>query len=197
MKAKRLSNQWIVVAVLLASGCVGSSTQTSELDAGRAPSPVHDPYVRTCGEAVLGDLGQDWRRGELAVGPVVFVGLSGLANDSEASYLSQDEEGYYEGAKVLVVVRGGAVATVAIPPSERPFVSLHYDPAKFKMLNRYLVSEGDSAVRFEACQDRWTQFNGRFIVAGGRCSAIDVTATPNEEPQRAVVSFANGACATA
>jgi hypothetical protein len=128
---------------------------------------------------------------------VVFVGLAGVANESETSFLPLDQEGHYEGAKVLVVVRSGAVATVAIPPSERPFVSLHYDPAKFKMLNRYLVSEGDGAVTFEACTDRWTQFNGRFIVAGARCTGIDITTSPNQEPRRLVVSFGKGKCAAA
>jgi hypothetical protein len=162
------------------------------------PSPsMDDAYVRACEEAVFGDLGEHWRRGELSAGPVVFVGLSGLADESGTSFMSLDEEGHYEGAKVLVVVRSGAVATVAIPPSERPFVSLHYDPARFKMLNRYLVSEGDSAVTFQACPDTWTQFNGRFIVAGARCSAIEITTSPNEVPERMVVSFGNGKCAAA
>jgi hypothetical protein len=198
MNARRLSEGWIVVAFLFASACIGPSPQASEPGGVPDASPSMDnAYVRTCEEAVFGDLGEHWRRGELAAGPVVFVGLSGWADESENNFLPKDAEGHYAGAKVLVVVKGGAVATVAIPASERPFVSLHYDPSKFKMLNLYLVSEGDTAVTFQACPDSWTQFNGRFIVAGARCSAIEITASPHEEPQRMVASFANGPCAPA
>jgi hypothetical protein len=197
MNARRFLNGWIAVAFVVATTCTGSSPRESVLDGDRDPSPIDDSYIRTCDEAVFGDLGQHWRRGEITVGPVVFVGLAGWANASETSFLPLDDEVNYEGAKVLVVVKSGAVATVAIPPSESPFVSLHYDPAKFKMFNRYLVSEGDSAVTFQACPDRWTQFNGRFIVAGARCSPIEITGSPNEEPERMVVSFGKGKCAAA
>ena len=130
------------------------------------------------------------------VGPIGFLYPGGYA-DSRPRLFSRNAEGY-SAQKVLVVVEPGAVVTVAIAPTATGASSLLYDPSRFNDTNRYEVSDGESAVTFQACGKggtHVTQFNGGFIVAGPRCVPLEISTANDGTPRRRVLSFGKGDCA--
>ena len=114
--------------------------------------------------------------------------------------------GRYQGLKLLVLVRPGAVATVIVPESERRDVALLYNPAEWNDRNAYRIKDGESAVTFEACEkgetigtggplNEMTQFNGSFLVAGVRCVPLEVLVPEESRAIRVTLSFGAGRCA--
>jgi hypothetical protein len=163
-----------------------------------SPGPVPGAFVRTCETRVSGGLGPGWRedRSAVVVGPIGFLYPGGYA-DSRPRLFSRNAEGY-SAQKVLVVVEPGAVVTVAIAPTATGASSLLYDPSRFNDTNRYEVSDGESAVTFQACGKggtHVTQFNGGFIVAGPRCVPLEISTANDGTPRRRVLSFGKGDCA--
>jgi hypothetical protein len=179
---------------------LGAQVQEAEEQASRAYVALHavlsgvEPHVRTCATRVSGALGDDWRDESVIVGSLALVGLSEFSEQPPADFEPRD--GRYIGTKVLAVVEGGAVVSVVVPEAERKHVSLIYDISKWRSDNLYAVSDGDLAVTLDACTEtRTTQFNGGFVVAGARCSELDVYNGEHPDPERVVVSFGVGTCA--
>lgn len=170
------------LAGLLTAGCGGKSLgkpRSATATGGNAAQirVSSQPPVRGCDASVTGPLGPGWRSSPLTVhvGAVAFPSIrsyrSAPRNDFQTARSGPPRQ--YQGQKALLVVGGGATVTLTIPPSERSKVSLLYSAGTPAQL-RYSISQGTTSVRFKACPDHSTQFNGGFIVAGPRCVAIKV-----------------------
>jgi hypothetical protein len=155
-------------------------------------------YVRACEDNVYGDLGKDWRRFSVVVGPIAFVGLPGVATRPRSEF-APDADGF-KSVKALAVVDRGAEVTVAIPSAERAHLALVYDPTAF---NTHQIAEGETSVTFRACakgEGPWrgpTQFNGGFIVDGPQCATIEVFDEHTGLLKHVNVAFGRGTCAKA
>ena len=103
------------------------------------------PYVRTCADSVYGNLGHHWRRGEVSVGPVTFVGLRSVESAKPRRFTPK--EGVSQGQKVIAVVQNDTRVSIAVSPAAH--ASLLYDPKTFSANS---VSEGDAAVTFVSCK---------------------------------------------
>lgn len=172
------------VAALLLSGCGGGSSSSTRHRgspaAGRQPTELtadNRPPVRGCDAAAFGSLGRGWRSAPstVRIGSVVFPFVRGYRNDPRRHFAAHHTSHgpRYPGQKVLLVVDRGATVTVIIPSSERTRVSLLYTATSGEQPT-YRVNQGTKSMRFEACPDQPTQFNGGFVVAGPRCVAVDV-----------------------
>lgn len=164
-----------------------------------------EPVARDCTSSVHGDLGSDWMRSSIVVGPLAFVRARAYSS-STYSFASVGGGGY-RGSKLLVVLRTGWVARLVVPAAERRRVALQYAPADF---NQAVVPiQGEHDVTFTACPPgrpllgpttaRWTQFNGAIVVARRRCVTLAVYAAKQGHPLprralRARLSFGAGAC---
>jgi hypothetical protein len=109
------------------------------------------------------------------------------------------------GQKLLVLLRRGAVATVAVRESELRYAALLYNPAVWNDRNAYKVEEGEVAVTFKACKkgergpvggplNAMSQFNGGFVVAGVRCVPLDVRVQGREGAIPVRLPFGAGRC---
>jgi hypothetical protein len=142
------------------------TTASSSIGASAARSM----YVRSCESSVYGDLGPDWRRGQIAAGPVVLVGAAGYADDPGNLFSAPGELATSQ--KVLVVVRGSRPVEISIRHHD---AALAYDPSRWGDRNVVPFDRGDPLVRFEPCGDqRWTQFNGAFLLRAPGCVPVDV-----------------------
>ena len=179
----------VLAGVLLAS-CGGKSDSSTTYSSTRPP--WFSLAARGCRTAVYGQLARGWRSSPLTVRAGAVSFLYGRSyRKLPARELRGSGSGLarrYQGQKVLAVVDRGAIATVVVPQRERGQVSLQYqssipDPP-------YRISQGTTAVKFEACSHASTQFNGGLIVAGPRCVQIDVR--QNGQLTRAWFPFGTG-----
>jgi len=165
--------RWTAISFVAAG--LAATALTVEASA-RAQSGI---FVRNCRSAVYGDVGKNWRRNAIGVGPIAFVQAKAFARWSRSSFAPvRGTTDRYHAQKVLVVVDSGATVTVTVPAAELRSFSLLYDPSQFDE-NSYRVANGERKVTFHAC--RWQQsggfmpgFNGGFIVAGPRCVSLNV-----------------------
>jgi hypothetical protein len=164
-----------------------------------------EPVMRDCTSSVYGDLGSDWMRSSIVVGPLAFV--RARAYSSSTSSFASVGGGRYRGSKLLAAVRTGWVVRVVVPAADRRKVALQYAPADF---NRAVVpAQSEHDVIFTACPPGrpflgptsapWTQFNGAIVVAGRRCVMLSVFAAKQghplpRRPRLARLSFGAGAC---
>ena len=178
-----------VLAGVLIAGCGGKSNSSSTYSTTATQLSL---TVRGCKTAVYGQLARRWRFSPLTVrvGAVSF-----LYGRSYRSVPARELRGSGSGAarrywsqKVLAVVDRGAITTVVIPERERGQVSLQYESSVPEP--PYRISQGTTAVKFEACPYAATQFNGGFIVARPRCVQIDVH--QNRQLNRAWIPFGTG-----
>jgi hypothetical protein len=160
---------------------------------------------RDCGTSVHGDLGSDWMRSSVVVGPLAFVRARAYATSTHT--FAGVGSGRYRGTKLLALVRTGWVARLVVPAAERQTVALQYARADF---NKAVVpAESEHDVTFTACPPgrpllgpkaaRWTQFNGAIVVAGRRCVTLTVYAARQghplpPRPLQAHLSFGAGSC---
>jgi hypothetical protein len=168
----------VLLALLALVACTSGIEDTrrmSEPPATASPSigaaATRSTFVRSCESSVYGDLGSDWRRGQISVGPVVFVGAAGYADDPGNLFSAPGELATSQ--KVLVVVRGGRPVEVSV---RHPDAALAYDPSRWGERNVVPFRRGDPRVRFEPCggDRRWTQFNGAFLLRGPGCVPVEV-----------------------
>jgi len=102
--------------------------------------------------------------------------------------------------KVLVLVDAGQVATVTVPRSERKQLALLYDPTAGSGRTYYVMSDGDTAVTFEACtmakhgpyEVIATAFNGGIMVTRRACYELDVVSLGRR--YRAVLALGASRC---
>jgi hypothetical protein len=183
----------IVLGLSAASlvACFGPSVDPSGRPAGSpATGGQPEPFVRTCDSGVSGDLGPDWRRGEIAAGPIVFVGAAGYADDPEGRFGAPADLATSQ--KVLVVVEGSRPVTLAI---RHPDAALAYDPDRWGERNVVPFRSGEPRVRFEPCggDQTTTQFNGAFLLRGEACVPVEVR-PDGDGPIFATISFGAGDC---
>jgi hypothetical protein len=166
------------IFVFLALCCACTATSTSSLVVQRPPgspsqSPIRHVFERTCGSDVYGDLGPNWRAEATVVGPLALLGLPGYADATAGTFGARGDR--YRALKVLAVVAPGNDVTVTVPGSLRTKLGLLYDPAAFRSVGRYRVSDGEPAVVFRPCDlQRGTQFNGGLIAAGPGCYSLKI-----------------------
>jgi hypothetical protein len=152
----------VVVAVLglLLPGCGEGSEEVAV---------PHAEFARGCGERVEGELAPDWRSQSVIAGALAFP---------YARLLAREDRPRLHVEKVLAAVEPGETVTVVVPPRERSFVALVYDPPVWKRWSRRppRLSDGDRSVRLTACADEQphTQFNGGFIVRWPHCARLEV-----------------------
>lgn len=182
----------VVVAIL--AGCDGDPDETSTLTPSSRHGPPKAATTVECsahveGEEPIGAASVD----DLVVGPVRFAALRNTAR----TLVSSADRPRFVPIKAGVVVKAGAVVTVATPREERPYVRFG--------VPRHGADYG-RPVRFEACPQRepawnydgsvgpWTGFVAGFQVRGPRCSPIEVWVSGRERPFRELVSFGPGSC---
>lgn len=153
------------------------------------PTASESPASRACDTAVLGDLGTNWRRGAVVIGPVAFVSLRYAANHPPPTLDGWPIAVY----KTLIVIEPGRRATIAIEPSARRYASLLYDAHQFRNDNRYRLDDGSHEVSVVGCPGREAQFNGSFLVDAPRCVPVLVTER-GQPPRRAIVDFGAAGC---
>ena len=164
---------------MLATGCTGRSPQSDppQTKTPTSSSPAAPAYVRACHDSVYGNLGPNWRRGEITLGPVTFVGLRSVESAKPGRFTAKS--GTDQGQKVLAVVPNDTRVTISVSPAEH--VALLYDPATF---SAHAVDQGDRAVAFVSCKSgqspfgaqaagKPTQFKGGFLVDGPQCVTIE------------------------
>ncbi len=144
--------------------------------AGAAPI-LPATFVRSCGNGVgFGGVTRYSRSQALDVGPLSLGALGTLTMASlDVPRPGQMRFGALED---IAVIKPGAVVTVAVPRSERSFLGLIYDPAKFREDGSYRIRDLDWVVRFEACKNPrfnhgLSQFDGGIVIAGRRCFTLD------------------------
>ena len=156
---------------------------------GPRPGPFRvveaTPPVRSCESSVYGELPAGWEAQTVFAGPLGFFDLH--RNLLEARYTPlRGTTRRYEAIKVLLLVKGGASATLTVPREERRQVALLYAPPLARGGIGVSVAEGHAAVTFRACpaseDPPYTQFNGGFVVAGARCAQVNVTVEGRSEP---------------
>jgi hypothetical protein len=147
-----------------------------------------------------------WRKHSVFAGPLIFYSADQYAEQPVSTFAPiAGRNGYYPGQKLLVLVRRGAVATVVVPESERRLAALLYDPAAWNDRNAYKIEDGETAVKFKACEkgerapvggplNAMTQFNGGFVVAGDHCLPLDVLVRGQAGSIPVTLSFGAGRC---
>jgi hypothetical protein len=165
-------------------------------------------FVRTCEMSVYGTLDDPaWEKHSIVAGPLVFYDADQYAEQPASLFAPVPaQNGHYAGQKLLVLVRRGAVATVAVSETERRHAALLYNPADWNNRNEYRIGDGESAVTFKACKkgetapvggplNAMTQFNGAFVVAGVRCLPLEIRVRGQQQTIPVTLSFGAGRCA--
>jgi hypothetical protein len=189
-----LASLCVVVGSVVSSACDSGDSGQGGQDNGTVlltgeGVPLDTP-IRECGSAVFGTLAPDWREHAAIAGPLAWLGVSGYARDSAATFAVQD--GRYFFKKALAVVERGALVKIVVPESERTRLALFYSASGTRPDNLYKVSEGESTWALRACEDTETQFNGGFIVGGAQCAALDVFLEGKNRPIRVFIPFGTG-----
>jgi hypothetical protein len=157
----------------------------------RSPSAAPLRTVRSCADAVYGELGHAWRRDAVVVGAVAFVGLRNAATEAPLKLPGSR----MAVIKTLAVVPPGRQVTVTIDRPATRYAALLYDGERFREDGRYDLSDGTAAVTFLGCSDREAQFNGSFLVDGRRCVPVTVR-EPNGARLSRSLSFGAGRCSS-
>jgi len=177
------------------AGCGGGDDETSIAGASSSKGPPKTATTVDCsahveGRGPIGAADVD----DLVVGPVRFAALR---TTTQTLVSGSAGGGRFVPIKAGVVVRAGAVVTVAIPGEERPYL-------RFGVPRR--GPDYGRPVRFEACSERepawnydgsggpWTGFVAGFRVRAPRCSPIEVWVEGRERPFRELVAFGAGSC---
>jgi hypothetical protein len=205
------SRPWPVLACFCVSAALGACGGAGE-SPRRADTPAVTPaalterapnaqVVRSCDAhhtgVGFGGVSAESQRQALRVGPLSLGSLRTIRL-SQLPALRPGQQRVYP-LESIAVIDAGAVATVAVPASERRFVGLIYDQDKFRPDGRYRLRDLDWVVRFEACQDPsfnhgLSQYDGGVVVAGRRCFHLDFwTGSRSRKVRRRVP--AGGRCA--
>jgi hypothetical protein len=169
--------------------------------AGRSHASSSPPaLVRSCDTRVEGGAPPTRFAGptDVVAGPIAFTGLARVADPG--AFRRSRMHGVYV-VKAAARVRAGQVVTLVVPPGYRTRASLSYSRSRLRS-----VSDGVSAVRFEACPSNepafsyrgtvgaWTGFNGGFLVSRPLCLPVEVWVEGRQTPLRKLLSFGKGRC---
>ncbi|MBA2636698.1 MAG: hypothetical protein H0U79_00475, partial [Solirubrobacterales bacterium] len=137
------------------------------------------------------------RPGDVVVGPLAFSGLARVASRRGLEHFR--DAGVYR-IKAGASLRAGVRATLVIARHARRWASLTFAARKLRQ-----VSDGDPAVRFQACRADepafgydgpvgiTTGFAGGFILSRRGCVPLEVRVA-GRPTVRAVVPFGVGGC---
>jgi hypothetical protein len=182
---------FLLAPLLLIAACTPEAPTSAS--PRESPEPSEDgPFIRSCSSAVLGDLGPGWRQQAAVSGPIALLGVAAHRNARPRSFAPQG--GRYPSWKVLVVVERGPSVTLMVSAFHDQPVRLLYDESVWRNANRYRLSEGDTAVTFEPCDDRRvSQFNGSFLVPRPRCVLLEVWLEGERQARALEVPFGRNA----
>ena len=142
---------------------------------------------------------------DIRVGPITFYGLR-TAADRPPSEFTTTANGISDAWKTVTEVTASTRATLVVPRAERDRLALIYGDFISGRHHGYRLSDGTSAVRFEACpaeEARFsgrgtvgarTQFNGGFIVGKSGCYDVAVGVGGNEHAFRGAIGFGTSRC---
>lgn len=188
----------VIVCGIMTTAGLGSCTGgTSPAPAPSSPRTANEApasgFVRTCDSSQPGSLARDWRKDSLFVGSLIFVGLKSAAKLPPSTF--ESKKGGLPVFQTIVIVKGTVDETVSVL-SPVGKASLLYDPSKFQDVNAYRVSDGDLAVRFQACGqtvdsagNQAPQYIGGFIVNGPICLTLAVTDPAPSRDHEVIVPF--------
>lgn len=134
---------------------------------------------------------EDWKQTHKVIGPVgTDIGQFATrpATDFDAI------EGGHTAKAFAVIVEAGHSAILEIPPIHRDQIRFLLDPSRHGPNGEYQLSDGEPAVRLEACESEDTRFLEGVIIAGPGCAAIDILTDDRSQSTRLPVSFAAGDC---
>jgi hypothetical protein len=185
--------RWLAAVSLVLSSCTAAWSppvdRTHEPSDGPATTTTPRVFVRTCESRVSGDLGGDWRKGEVKAGPVVFVGSQSYRDDPGNLFAAPRTNATVQ--KVLLVIAGDRPVEIGV---RHPDAALFYDQRKWRDRNVVPFRLGDARTRFEPCGGGLpTQFNGGFLLRGPACVPVEVR-VEGVAPLFATLSFGAGDC---
>jgi hypothetical protein len=136
-----------------------------------------------------------WRTRSTAIGPIYLYSVREWAASPRADFapLPGTHGKRFPGAKQLIVVRGGGVATLSIALEDRAVASLMYDNIPFD--HGYAVADGDPSVTFSDCATPATHWAGAFVVAGARCVTLLVNDATGRRVAAHRIAFGVRGCA--
>jgi len=171
-----------------------ATTQSTGVPAGDAVRP----FVRDCASRVASGRLQPGPD-DVRVGPITIHSLRGAARRPPQEF--DRKPGFGLPVKTVAEVAADARATLSVVPTDRDHVSLMYGGPGSVGRNGFRLSDGISAVAFEACppdEPRFsssgvvgarTQFNGGFAVGGADCYEIEVRVREGDQTLRRRVAF--------
>lgn len=176
------------------SGVSSTSSGVSSTAASRESSSSGAVLVRRCTYGTVHDLTRT--SNDVTAGPVVYpnaklVGSpAGLSDFYGGGQVPDGPEGsrFY---KMGTLVKAGAMVTITVAPSARPYLRLHQGPGPGPNL------QGEMSVVFQACPGRsYTGWVGGFDIKGPMpaCVALDVQVSGEQTPRRLTIPFGGPAC---
>jgi hypothetical protein len=197
MPRVHLMTPLVVFALLACSPTEPSSpaapTRSPTPTVPSTPSPTG--FIRDCDAGVFGEIGRDFRKDSIAIGPIFLLGAAHLSASPKSTFSTRS--GGPKGVKVLLLVREGPVTvTMSIRPKDRSTAGLLYDPRLFNTDN---LDRADRSITFVSCDKgshphNVTQFNGSFLVDGPQCLGLSFDVAGRAEPLSREISFGAGDC---
>lgn len=180
-------------AALLGGGRATRAVSPAPDAPGRSGRSAPQGQYYGCDSQAYGNLGQQWRRGSTAAGPLWIIN-KGIA----PNFRFHNLDGTLKAVPLIVMIRDNSTAW--IEPSgagKRYFRFL----AGFNSTNRYALHDGKARAAFAGCSDQdsmygngYTEFYFGVIVAGPRCITLDVRTPAARKPIPATLAF--GKCGT-
>lgn len=126
----------------------------------------------------------------IRVGPVLF-GNAATFGEISVEHLDPSPSGFYPAIKMPLTVVAGEAVTVEIAPTSLTWASLLYDRGAFQGIYHELA-EGAQAVRFTACDEGDTSFNGGVIVTSPGC--LELLVTDADQSLRVIIAIGPVEC---
>lgn len=149
--------------------------------------------VRGCSSSVSGVVSRS--PADVTIGPVTFLKLSEAADQPSSQF---ESNGQFPANKFVTLVEPGSSVLLVVPDQARQELGLLYDREVWQRDSMYRIEEAGRAVVLAACSPQQrqepTQFNGGFVVAGARCTVLDVYVKGEDAPKRLDISFGKGDC---
>lgn len=191
------------MAALGLSACSPASPPTTTAPVTSAPPPTEGAPIgtaastiptRRCAESVIVSPGGSagYIEDSIRAGPVLF-GNARTFGEVTIEW-GPDANDRHPVIKIPLTVAAGHSPTVEIAPMSIDWTALIYNTADFRSTGRYELTEGTSAMTFQACQDRNTLFNGGVIVSSPGCLQLSVTDGNDGDESTVIIPIAVSEC---
>jgi hypothetical protein len=184
-----------VGSVLRGGAAPGRASAGSALAPGlrAAPGTVLDACSRQIGE----QLGSDWRRHAVQVGPLWFLGLRQAVSTQSA--------GQFGVGGLMVEIRDNAKAWVMVAGPATRYFRFLFGPSDFVngIKGPFAIKDGESGVTFVGCQSDvayneppgYTMYGGYFLVSKPpRCVSLDIWTAGSRRPARVTFPVGDVTC---